>query len=83
MDEVHRWITRKHIKLRDPKEANKYRAIVKLGVQAIDKNNNGTVDVEEFKDLMMFVDLWKKIYINYMEIDKDKNLTLDKQKFTE
>jgi len=48
LDEVHRWFVRNKLQGCDMNTIRKYRSILKLGIQNIDKNNNGSVNREEF-----------------------------------
>lgn len=47
----------------------KYKKIITLGINAIDEDNNGIVDKDEFKRLMRFIKLWEKLYITFNESD--------------
>jgi len=51
IDEVHRWYVRNKLNGIDMNMIRKYRAILKIGINEIDKNNDGYVNENEFADL--------------------------------
>jgi len=51
LSELHTWWINTYAKTADTSERNKYRELLKMGIDKIDKNHNGKVDMNEFRQL--------------------------------